>query len=145
MFLTFDGLEGRIPTQARDAGFQYWNAAVLPKAVPWYLLNIRRRTSTRQETVFVACESMLAEMLSDLEGDTVMSLMRFDSDDTPANDWKIARVEEVWCDWMLPEGERLSFKLQGEATLRDSRLQPTTATARGWMLTKIAQAPLLAA
>lgn len=145
MFLTFEGLEGRVPAQALNSGFQYWGATVLPKAVPWYLVNIRRRTTARQETVFVACESMLVDLLNDLEGDAVVSLMRFDADDGPDSDWKIARVVEVWWDSMLAEGERLSFKVQGEVTLRDAHLQPTTATSRGWMLAKIGQAPLLAA
>jgi hypothetical protein len=145
MFVTFNGLEGRVPTQALNSGFQYWGATVLPKAVPWYLANIRRRTSARQETVFVACESMLVDLLNDLEGDAVVSLMRFDADDGTPSDWKIARVEEVWWDCMLAEGERLFFKLQGEATLRDTRLQATAVTARGWMLARIGHAPLLAA
>lgn len=145
MFVTFEGLEGHVPVQARDAGFQYWSATVLPRAVPWYLVNIRRRTTARQETVFVACESMLVGLLGDLEGDSVMSLMRFDSDDSPTSDWKIVRVEEVWCDWMQPEGARLFFKVQGEATLRDAQLQATAASSRGWMLARIGQAPLLAA
>lgn len=145
MFLTFDALEGRVPVQARASGFQYWGAAVLPKAVPWYLVNIRRRTSARQETLFIACESMLVELLSDLQGDEVVSLLRFDADDGPANDWKFARVDEVWCDWMLPEGCRLFFMVQGEDTLRDAHLQPTTAREKGWLLTRVGQTPLLAA
>ena len=144
MFVTFQGLEGRVPAQALNSGFQYWGATVLPKAVPWYLANIRRRTTARQETVFVACESMLVDLLNDLEGDAVVSLMRFDADDA-SSDWKIARVEEVWWDCMLAEGERLFFKLYGETTLRDAHLRATAASAKGWMLAKIGRAPLLAA
>ncbi len=144
MFITFEGLEGRVPVQARDAGFQYWSAAVLLRAVPWYLVNIRRRTTDRQETVFVACESMLVDLLNDLEGDSVIGLMRFDTDG-PTSDWKIARVEEVWWDYMLAEGERLFFKLHDEPTLRDAHLQSSAARERGWLLARVAQPTLLAA
>lgn len=145
MFVTFEGLEGRVPARALNSGFQYWGATVLPQAVPWYLVNIRRRTTARRETVFVACESMLVELLNDLEGDAVVSLLRFDAEDAPSSDWRIARVEEVWWDCMAAEGERLFFKLQGESTLRDAHLQATAASAQGWMLARIGQAPLLAA
>jgi hypothetical protein len=145
MFLTFEGLEGRVPSQALNSGFQYWGATVLPTAVPWYLANIRRRTTARQETVFIACESMLVDLLDELESDGVISLMRFDVDKDQTSEWKIARVEEVWCDCMVAEGERLFFKLHGETTLRDAHLRPTTADARGWMIARIGQAPALVA
>jgi hypothetical protein len=136
MFLTFEGLEGRVPAQARDAGFEYWGAAVMPNAVPWYVANIRRKAGARPETLFIACESMLVELLSDLDGAEVLSLMRFDPSDE--SEWTVAKVREVWCDWRLPEGERLFFRLQSEVTLRNSGL-------KGWLLTRVGQAPLLAA
>lgn len=145
MFVTFDGLEGRVPSQALQSGFQYWGATVLPTAVPWYLVNIRRHATARQETVFVACESMLVQLLNDLGEDAVLNLMRFDAEHGPTSDWKMSRVEEVWWDCMLVEGERLFFKLAGEPTLRDAHLQATAATSKGWMLARIGQPPLLAA
>ncbi|WP_156392280.1 MULTISPECIES: hypothetical protein [unclassified Roseateles] len=138
MFLTFDGLEGRVPPVMLEAGFQYWSAAVLPRQVPWYLLSIQREGSARrQETVFIASESMLVELLGDVDVSSVTGLMRFDARLDVLGAWDFVQVIEVWCDWLLPEGCRLFFRLQGERGLRDASLRRTEAHDIGMLLAKM--------
>jgi hypothetical protein len=138
MFMTFEGLEGRVPSLALEGGVQYWDAAVLPRPVPWYLMSIQRKGGCeRQETVFVASESMLVELLDDVDVSSVTSLMRFDVRVGVPGAWQVVHVDEVRCDWLLPEGCRLFFRLQGEHGLRDASLQRIESLDMGMLLAKV--------
>src|SRR4051812_25641280 len=118
MLCTYDGLEGHVPSHVRDAGFQFWDAAILPAPVPWYVLSIQRREEVRPlETALVASESMLVGMLNDLSPVGAVGLLRFDSEASAVGAWRVTRIREVWCDWRLPEGARLSFLVHGEEGL----------------------------
>jgi hypothetical protein len=138
MFCTFEGLEGPVPQQMRETGFQFWDAAVLPSPVPWYLLSVQRGQGPGWlETVFVASESMLIELLSDLGRESLVGLLRFDAGPGETGSWRMTRVCEVWCDWRLPEGSRLFFALQGESGLRNAALELTDEVQRAWLVARI--------
>jgi len=138
MFLTFAGLEGHVPSQALEAGFQYWDAAVLPAPVPWYMLSVMRKgKGGRHETLFVASESMLVDLLNELKDGKVIGLVRFDATAESRSPWTMTELNEVWCDARRLEGTRLFFRLPGEAALRDASLTPTKDQQRGWLLAKV--------
>jgi len=146
MFLTFAGLEGHVPSRALEAGFQYWDAAVLPAPVPWYLVSvIRKGKGGRHETLFVASESMLVDLLNEVQGGSVIGLVKFDAGSGSRRPWKMTELSEVWCDARLPEGTRLFFRLPGEATLRDASLMLTKDQQRGWLLAKVSDVEVLTA
>lgn len=138
MLCTFDGLEGQVPSRVRDAGFQFWEAAVLPAPVPWYVLSVQRRGEARElETVFVASESMLVGLLNEVAPSGAVGLLRFDAEAAAVGAWRMTRIREVWCDWRLPEGARLSFLVHGEDGLRNASLQPMSKGRRGWLIARL--------
>lgn len=141
MFLTFAGLEGHVPLQALEAGFQYWDAAVLPAPVPWYLLSVLRKgKGGRHETIFVASESMLVDLLNELKDGKVLGLVRFDATAESRGPWMMTELAEVWCDAKRLEGTRLFFRLPGEGNLRDASLAATNDQQRGWLLARVSGA-----
>lgn len=144
MFVTFAGLEGHVPSQALSAGFQYWDAAVLQTPVPWYLVSIvRRGKSERHETLFVASEPMLVDVLNELGDGSVIGLVRFDATLGSPAPWQMTELAEVWCDARRPEGARLSFRLPGETLLRDASLAVTKDEQRGWLLARVSDVEAL--
>lgn len=128
MFMTTPDFEQWVPSALAPDGATYWRVMSLVNRVPWYLLTYRHPEGT-VETMAVAWETTLKELIEVLGGASVVNLHCIAPSADEAGEWKVKTVSELW----LPTEDEardtgpLLFAVVGEDDLYDSHQSKVTS------------------
>lgn len=95
MFVTTPALEERVPRGLGQPGSRYWAAMMLSTDGPWFLVTHYSRTQRVSQTVAVAWETTLVEMVGSLERGSIVGIGRV-SLNRSVGRWIVQDVEELW-------------------------------------------------
>ena len=120
MFITTPDLKVNVPKELARPGSLFWSAALLSTESPWFLVTYCDPTDQVMQTIVVAWETTLVELLDSVGVDPIVGLSRVSTSQLRGS-WRIDDIEELW----IPSDDEcrhvgpLLLRVRGEAVLRD--------------------------
>ena len=120
MFITTPDLKVDFPKELARPGSLFWSAALLSTEAPWFLVTHCDPREQILQTIAVAWETTLVELVDSVGVATIVRLSRVSTSQLRGS-WQIDDIEELW----IPsddEGQNvgpLLLRVRGEAVLRD--------------------------
>lgn len=124
MFVTRPAFEQRMPLGLGDDSSRYWLAVMLSVESPWFLLTHMTAggaTNAVAQTVAVAWETTLMELLDSIGGESVVALRYIAPSNAPKRGWTMKEVSELWSasDVEADRTGPLLIRFRNEADLLD--------------------------
>jgi hypothetical protein len=124
MFVTTPEFEQLVPKGLGSPHCRYWRAVPLSSETPWFLLQHRtlEGESTAIQTVAVAWESTLRQLVETAEPDSVVCVLCLAPSRSGGHGWSVKRASELWLpsESEVHETGPLLFGTDGEPALYDS-------------------------
>jgi len=124
MFVTTHNFAVPVPRTLREPAADYWAAFRLSNEAPWFLITLSLASSEgdHTQTVGVAWESTLRNLIETYSEGVVLTIRRLSSTDRGAGSWRMEDVSEVWRP--APSEEEFAgpvlFRFGGQTELRDA-------------------------
>lgn len=121
MFITNASLEHCVPDGIGSTNSRYWLAVLLSQESPWFLLSHKAEHGLAQ-SIAVAWEWTLLEVLNQVGPDAVIALYWVLPDPYQPGQWAMKDIAELW----LPCGEDvyelgpILMRVRGELSLTDA-------------------------
>jgi hypothetical protein len=120
MFITTPDLQVNVPKGLARPGSLFWRAALLSTQSPWFLVTYCDPTEQILQTIVVAWETTLVELVDSVGAAPIVGLCRVATSQLRGS-WQIDDIEELW----IPSNDEgqgvgpLLLRVRGEAVLRD--------------------------
>lgn len=120
MFITTPDLKVNVPKELARPGSLFWSAALLSTQSPWFLVTYCDPAEKILQTIVVAWETTLVELVDAVGVAPIVGLCRVATGQLRGS-WHIDDIEELWIPSEV-EGQNvgpLLLRVRGEAVLRD--------------------------
>lgn len=125
MFVTRPHLEQFVPPGLASPRSRFWRGVSLSLDTPWYLCVVAPRDGGPTETLLIAWESELLDLLTTQTACTnVRSVARMDKPNAASGQWELRSIGAIWESTSCERSEvgRLVLRFEGESQFRDELL-----------------------